>query len=185
MKTLLVNLYGGPGTGKSTSAAYLYAIAKMAGINAELVREAAKEYAWREEVPKQIPLLKEQIARENLVFGKVALIVTDSPLYIGQYYTHKFGTLKDFETVIRMIKKTRLDRDYKGHDTLNIFLKRDKPYNPAGRFEGEKEAKQVDKDQRKMLETLHIPFYDYNTEKEDLHNLFTGLIVSRIKELNK
>ena len=40
--TLLVNLYAGPGAGKSTGAAYIFAKLKMAGIDCEYVSEYAK-----------------------------------------------------------------------------------------------------------------------------------------------
>ena len=44
--TLLVNLYAGPGAGKSTGAAYIFAKLKMAGIDCEYVSESElKEYA--------------------------------------------------------------------------------------------------------------------------------------------
>ena len=36
MPTLVVNLFGGPGSGKSTGAAYVFARLKMLGYNAEL-----------------------------------------------------------------------------------------------------------------------------------------------------
>ena len=44
--TLIVNLYGGPGSGKSTGAAYLFAKLKMAGVDAEYVTEFAKDKVW-------------------------------------------------------------------------------------------------------------------------------------------
>ena len=47
-KTLVVNLFGAPGSGKSTAAAYIFALLKMAGINAELVTEFAKDKVWEE-----------------------------------------------------------------------------------------------------------------------------------------
>ena len=40
--TLLVNLYAGPGAGKSTGAAYIFAKLKMAGVDCEYVSEYAK-----------------------------------------------------------------------------------------------------------------------------------------------
>jgi len=44
--TTVINLWGGPGTGKSTSAAHLFGMAKIAGVNAELVQEYVKSWAW-------------------------------------------------------------------------------------------------------------------------------------------
>lgn len=40
---ILINLFGAPGTGKSTGAAYIFSQLKMKGINAELVTEFAKD----------------------------------------------------------------------------------------------------------------------------------------------
>lgn len=46
MKTKVINLYGGPGTGKSTTAGALFAEMKFRGINCEYVQEYAKDKAW-------------------------------------------------------------------------------------------------------------------------------------------
>ena len=43
---MVVNLFGAPGAGKSTGAAYIFAILKMHGIDAELVTEFAKDKLW-------------------------------------------------------------------------------------------------------------------------------------------
>ena len=45
---IVVNLFGPPGSGKSTGAAYIFSKLKMAGINAELVDEFAKAKVWEE-----------------------------------------------------------------------------------------------------------------------------------------
>lgn len=44
--TLIVNLFGAPGTGKSTGAAYIFSKLKMAGVDAEYVTEFAKDKVW-------------------------------------------------------------------------------------------------------------------------------------------
>lgn len=46
MSALIVNLFGVPGAGKSTGAAYIFSRLKMLGINAELVTEFAKDKVW-------------------------------------------------------------------------------------------------------------------------------------------
>ena len=43
---ILVNLYGAPGAGKSSGAAYIFSKLKMAGVNAELVTEFAKDKVY-------------------------------------------------------------------------------------------------------------------------------------------
>jgi tRNA uridine 5-carbamoylmethylation protein Kti12 len=42
----VINLFGGPGIGKSTIAADLFALMKREGYNVELVNEYAKEVTW-------------------------------------------------------------------------------------------------------------------------------------------
>lgn len=54
---LLVNLSGGPGSGKSTTAAYIFAKLKMLGYNAELVGEEARELIY----DGAIPMLENQV----------------------------------------------------------------------------------------------------------------------------
>ncbi|TYO65512.1 hypothetical protein FXV83_16395 [Bradyrhizobium hipponense] len=45
---LVINLIGGPGSGKSTTAAGLFFLMKLAGLKAELVVEYAKELSYDE-----------------------------------------------------------------------------------------------------------------------------------------
>jgi tRNA uridine 5-carbamoylmethylation protein Kti12 len=85
-KTTIINLYGGPGTGKSTSAAYLYYILKAEGHNVELVREYVKDWAWEGRqisTYDQIYFLGKQVRRESLLYGKVDWIITDSPVMMN------------------------------------------------------------------------------------------------------
>ena len=59
--TLVVNLFGVPGAGKSTGAAHIFSCIKMAGVNAELITEYAKDKVWERTiraVPAQFTRLK-------------------------------------------------------------------------------------------------------------------------------
>ena len=80
----------GPGSGKSTGAAYIFAKLKMAGINCEYVTEYAKDKTWegaKEELNCQIYITGKQVWRMTRVYGKVDVIVTDSPIALGSQYT--------------------------------------------------------------------------------------------------
>ena len=46
MNTLVINLFSGPGVGKSTTAAMVFAKLKMNGVDCEMALEFAKEKVW-------------------------------------------------------------------------------------------------------------------------------------------
>ena len=49
METKVINLFGNPGSGKSTVAAYLFSELKSRGLEVELVTETAKDLVWDED----------------------------------------------------------------------------------------------------------------------------------------
>ena len=48
MKKLVINIFGGPGCGKSTTATGVFSLLKLHGVNAEFVSEFAKDLTWEE-----------------------------------------------------------------------------------------------------------------------------------------
>jgi len=151
--TTIINLYGGPGTGKSTSAAKLFAMMKDRGLNVELVREYVKEWAWENRpisVYDQIYFLGKQSRKESLLYGKVDYIVTDSPVLMSAAYAslgskELYGGIWYTATAFYNLAKEE------GHKHVHVYLERSKAYNPAGRFQTEEEAIKMDKRIRKML----------------------------------
>lgn len=147
--TIVCNLHGGPGSGKSTSAAYIFSKLKQAGVNAELVREYVKDWAWDGRPIgefDQLYLLGKQMRRETMLFGKVDVIVTDSPLYLAAFFAGKFSppilakaTLSAAEAVVKHAESI-------GHKYVHYFIERTKTYNPAGRYQTEVEARDLDVD---------------------------------------
>jgi deoxyadenosine/deoxycytidine kinase len=142
--TTVINLIGGPGIGKSTLAAELYAKMKRKHMNVEMVREVAKEWALegRQIGPfEQLSILGEQIKRESSLFNKVDYIVTDSPVLLGAFYL-EYNHNQDF------MNKPILDYYYfaqtNGVKFINYKLPRINPYDTKGRFESEKEATDID-----------------------------------------
>lgn len=151
-KTLVVSLFAGPGTGKSTTAAQVFAHLKMAGVNAELVTEYAKEWAWqRREVTSldQFYLFGKQLHRESRLYGKVDVIVTDSSPAISAFYAAKYTSPCIAEAVATSVHAVRAEREA---DYLDIQLVRTKPYNPAGRYQTEEQAKAIDNELATFVE---------------------------------
>ena len=86
----VINLFGQPGAGKSTGAAYIFSQLKLRGINAELVTEFAKDKVYeetKEVFNNQIYIFGKQYFRMSRIAKKVDVIITDSPLLLSSFYT--------------------------------------------------------------------------------------------------
>lgn len=173
-KTTIINLYGGPGTGKSTSAAYLYYLLKIAGRNAELVREYVKDWAWENRhisVNDQIYFLGKQVRRESMLYGKVEWIVTDSPVWMNSYYASHYCTDIIAHGVNMLVKSFYQQVADEGHEHMHIFLKRTKPYLAEGRYQTETEAKDIDVGVKAMLLDNGIQFTEIDVGDDSLKGL--------------
>lgn len=150
--TLVVNLYGGPGTGKSTTAALTFGILKTRGHNAELVTEVAKDLTWEERhhaIRCQPYVFGKQMFRIERLLGQVDVIVTDSPILLSTVYGRKLG--EHFRNYVLDV--------FRSWDTLDVFLRRDHlvhPYNPKGRNQSEEEANALDETIREMLMEFRV-----------------------------
>ena len=161
----IVYLYGGAGTGKSTTAAHLFALAKQEDINAELVREYIKDWVWegREIQPGDQPYIAcKQSKKERVCFADVDLIISDSPMYLGQFYEEKYYT--GYPVVKHIIVQHMELANKAGYEFVHIFLNRLKKYNPKGRFQNEAEAIQYDGEIRDLLIRENINFIDIDAD---------------------
>ncbi len=148
---IVVNLFGVPGSGKSTGAAYIFAMLKMNGINAELVTEFAKDKVWEnnEEVFKnQAYIFGKQSFKISRCADKVDVIVTDSPLALSAFYNSNPALGDTFN-------KSVIDV-FNSYTNINYLLKRTKPYNPKGRMQTESESDALAEPLKNMLDTYAI-----------------------------
>ncbi len=135
---LIINLFGAPGAGKSTGAAYIFSKLKMLGVNAELVTEFAKDKVWEnntEVLSNQTYVFGKQHFRISRCADKVDVIVTDSPLLLSALYNKSNLLGDDFNNLVAKI--------FKSYDSINYFIKRDKPYNSTGRLHTEEESNEL------------------------------------------
>ena len=149
METLIINLFGAPGAGKSTGAAYLFYKLKSAGINAELVTEFAKDKVWEnnEEVFKnQAYIFGKQYFKISRCIGKVDVIITDSPLLLSALYNTSDVLGEEFDNVVKNV--------FYSYNNINFFVNRVKEYNPEGRHQTEEESDKLSKEFNVRLSEL-------------------------------
>jgi hypothetical protein len=178
----LINLHGGPGAGKSTTAAFMFYLLKDRGVNCELVREYVKKWAWDErKIGKydQIYFLGKQIHEETILLGKVDFIITDSPVWLNVMYSQKYSPYIH-ESILYSVRDyyDELIRDE--HKVVNIVLKRSKPYNPKGRYQTENQAKELDVDCLAVLEQSKVNYHIYETTRDSIATLVDRLVLGEI-----
>ena len=146
-------------THNSTTAAGVFSLLKMHGVNAELITEFAKDLTWEKRfktLNDQIYVWGKQRHRMWRVKDHVDVMVTDSPLLFGLIYGKKNPDC--FNEMIL--------HSFNTFDSMNYFLLRKKPYNPKGRIQTEEESKQLDGEISTMLYENNIEFEavggDYN-----------------------
>lgn len=140
MSALIVNLFGVPGAGKSTGAAYIFSRLKMLGVNAELVTEFAKDKVWEnnEEVfNNQAYIFGKQSFKISRCANKVDVVITDSPLPLSIFYNHDPLLTENFNSSVMDV--------FNGYKNMNFLITRTKPYNPIGRQQTEKESDEMKK----------------------------------------
>ena len=135
---IVVNLFAGPGSGKSTTCAGVFAKLKLAGVNCEMALEYAKDKVWEESnkvLDDQIYVFGKQLHRIFRLKDKVDVVITDSPILLSIIYD-KTGNKYFSDLVLNQ---------FNNFDNRNYFIERTTVYNPKGRLQTEDEAKEIDK----------------------------------------
>lgn len=154
MKTpIVINLFGAPGSGKSTGAAFIFSQLKMRGVNCELITEYAKDKTWEknmEALSCQEYIFGKQSFRMKRCRDKVDVIITDSPLPLGIFYNTNPVLGEHYENLVLDVFNT--------YENMNYALVRDKPYNPIGRNQTEAESDEIGDRIQFFLEDHDIPY---------------------------
>jgi predicted ATPase len=143
MITKYINLFGGPGTGKSTTAASLFVAMKKAGYKVELVTEVAKDFVWEDRATTltiQPYITIKQFRNLFRLKGKVEYVITDAPILLGCVYADRYAPNlpASYKQFIIDLHKQELD------PSINIALRRAFSYDESGRYQSEKEAQEID-----------------------------------------
>lgn len=166
--TKVVNLFGGPGAGKSTTAAGVFYELKRRNVSCELVREFAKDKVWEGSehvLSQQIYVFAKQLKRMLDLQGKVDVIITDAPIALslvyGQHLSDSFKSL--------------VDEEFSAFENENFYIDRAKAYVGAGRLQTEKEARAID---LRVADMLSVRGYSFTAVTGD--GLAVETIVKRL-----
>lgn len=173
VRPVRINLFGGPGVGKSTLAAWLFSQLKTLGHKVELVTEQAKVYAFAQRIPtvwQQLDIFNRQIQEERKFLERGVSIVTDAPLaaqaiYMQEacwrcdYKDHKLGdALSSF-----VFKWGQL------YEPWNVYVERAKksiPYVREGRLQSEGMAETLDNRLLTYSHPLYHTVHDASDKQE-------------------
>ena len=157
----VINLFGGPCTGKSTTASLLFGKMKLQGLNVALVQEYAQEAIWEQRqnlLDDQIYIFAKQQRRLSRLQGHgLDWVITDSPLPLSVVYLKPNMLSDNFEYLVREV--------WEKYQNWNFLLTRNWEYNPQGR--NQKLSTEADEFHKKVTDLLHnweIPVYQLDAQ---------------------
>lgn len=169
----VINLWGGPGSGKSTTAAGLFSLMKLEKKKVELVTEFAKDLTYEQNfitLSNQLAVTGEQDHRLRRLIGHVDYVITDSPLPTGLMYAS--GVFKsDWFTNCVM-------GAYNSYDNINIFVRRVKPYVNLGRTQTEDESNEISLSLLEFFNTHGIKYVEVDGNESAGINIYNMLFTN-------
>lgn len=161
--TIVINLFGSAGSGKSTTAMGLTYYLRLLGYKAEYVTEYAKDLVNEGSFNKlkhQLYVFSKQLKRMEVVTDKgLDFIVTDSPIFLSLFYGDKYGTSGPYlKELVASYHKTFVN--------INVFLKRHVPYDPLLRVQTEEESNQDSDDLADFLRNNNV-YLDVSVDSRD------------------
>lgn len=162
----VINLFAGPGAGKSVTRAGSFVKLKLRGENVEEVTEYAKDLVWEQRYnlfTEQDFIFAEQHRRQRrLVAHGVKYTITDSPILLSLLYRPS-DYYEAFEAFVLQV--------FNSFTNINIFIDRPEKYEQQGRNESPEQAKDKDFQMMELLWTRNIPFYVVKANDYTVNNV--------------
>lgn len=139
---ILFNIWGSPGSGKTTTAAELFVLLKKCHYNVELVGEEARTNIYNGSTcqldDNQFVISGKQYERVYcLLRSGVQIAISDSPIQQGSLYSQNLPYHKELQTLLQAAQDVfRLN----GNGTYDIFVNRAHPYRAGERRQTAEQA---------------------------------------------
>ena len=172
----IINLFGGPGIGKSTQASGLFTEMKRNHMSVEYTYEFPKEVAWEGNISQlrdQFFITANQHRNISRLYGKVDYIIVDSPIVLGCFYEQRYGDGYPASFYSMSFFDKFLWELFDQYDNINILLNRNNDtYDPNGRMQDLKEAQEIDADIKQTLLVNSIEFEEFEVNNNTARDIF-------------
>jgi len=184
-KRIIINLVGGPGSGKSLYSAYLFTMLKIKGYNVEYTQEYAKDLVWR----KKYDVLRNQhivsYHQYKALKGAakyVDAVITDGSL-IHSFYYNRYTEI-NYSNI--ELTEEQIEKYFNKFENIVIYLKRNPkyPYQKEGRYQTEEEAKEIDKKMKNILKEKRIKYKEIMADMDNVDDMLK-YIIKRIKKIKR
>lgn len=174
-KNVVINLYAGPGSGKSTTSRALSSLFGGNGISSIAPIEIPKLHVWEKsfkDLSDQLKIFANQKYSQDLCHEKYKISVVDSPLLMQMVYMeqNKSKNTKELESLILNAFKENKD------DTINFFLKREHKYSNYGRVHTEDQSQQLNNKIINVLIQNKVNFKSFYTHPFIGFEIFNELV---------
>ena len=178
----IINLFGGPGVGKSSIAAGITYKLKKNHINCDQPYEFPKLLAWDENhsaIQDQLYVLANQHRGIVKSYGKVDYIVLDSPIllsltYRNYYKSSEYPSSLYGETFDKMVLDV-----FNQYDNINIVLKRaEGNHNNEERYQNLEQSKELDNVIENSLMDNNIPYHTIQVGENSVDEIIKLIVDS-------
>lgn len=167
----IINIFGGPGAGKSVTRSRLFTEMKIRGYTVEEVHEYAKEMVYEDRfniLDDQLYVFAKQHRKMKRLNGKVDYCITDSPLLLSNVYLKDVPYAESFTKLV-----LDMNREY---DNINVYIERNHPYQTYGRYQDENGANEKSDEILLMLEMYNIDYHQFQSTDNELINKILKLL---------
>lgn len=166
----VINFFGGPGSGKSTTAAYVFSQLKIQGYSCQYINQYAKDCVYQ----KRFQLLKHDqlyiLAKQNHklkmleIGGQIDFAIVDSPLLLSNIY----GEYN--QSIPKSFYQLALDY-FHCYNNLNFFIQRNQKFESNNRIHNYEQSLKIDNQIKQYLVSNNIFFEDIKASKNVINQL--------------
>jgi deoxyadenosine/deoxycytidine kinase len=175
----IINLFGGPGIGKSSIAAGLTYELKKNHITCDAPYEFPKMLAWDENhsaIRDQLYVLANQHRGIVKSYGKVDYIILDSPILLSLVYRNYYRSNEYPATLYSDSFDNMVLDIHNQYDTLNIVLNRSEGiHNEKERYQNLEQSKDLDWAIENTLIQNNIPYTKVDVNDDTVNNILSIL----------